>query len=124
MNEFMNFMVENGLYLFGLALCCVVIALHIAQFFEKPSKEQLACLKNWLIGAVIEAEEAFGSDTGVIKLRYVYDKFIERFPWLIKLISFEQFSDYVDEALVEMEQLLVDNKTIRNRVKFGNSKSK
>lgn len=118
MNEFMNFMVENGLVLFGFVLCCIVLILHIMTFFEKPSEEQLACLKNWLLGAVIEAEKEFGSDTGALKLRSVYDKFVARFPWLAKLITFEQFSDYVDEALVEMEELLLENKAIFNLVKF------
>lgn len=118
MNEFMEFMIDNGLYLFGLVLCFIVLVLHIAQFFEKPSDEQLTCLKNWLLGAVIEAEKEFGSNTGAIKLRSVYDKFVQRFPWLAKLISFKQFSDYVDEALEEMEQLLSENKTIFQMVKF------
>lgn len=118
MNEFMNFMVENGLMLFGFVLVFIVLLLQIATFFQKPSEEQLACLKNWLLGAVVEAEKEFGSDTGELKLRSVYDKFVVRFPWLAKLITFEQFSGYVDDALVEMEELLQSNKTIFQLVKF------
>lgn len=118
MNEFMEFVIENGLYLFGLALCSVILVLHIAQFFERPSEEQLTCLKKWLLGAVIEAEKEFGSKTGAVKLRSVYDKFVQRFPWLAKLIAFGQFSDYVDGALAEMEELLRNNKTVFQLVKF------
>lgn len=118
MNEFMNFMVENGLMLFVLALCCIALVLHIMMFFQKPTEEQLTCLKNWLLGAVIEAEKEFGSNTGALKLRSVYDKFVVRLPWLAKLITFEQFSGYVDNALDEMEELLQSNKTIFQLVNF------
>ena len=74
--------------------------------------EQVEQVKGWLLGAVTLAEAEFGSGTGRIKLSVVYDSFVQKFPWIAKLLSFEDFSEYVDEALVEMRKLLSTNKAI------------
>lgn len=63
-------------------------------------------VKEWLLYAVLEAEKFFGSGTGKIKLRYVYDKFVHRYPVLKIFISFERFSSMVDVALKELEELI------------------
>ena len=55
-----------------------------------------------------------GSGTGQLKLRMVYDMFVQRFPWLARLISFEKFAGLVDEALVEMRNMLAKNAAVRN----------
>lgn len=65
--------------------------------------------KKWLLLAVIEAEKEFGAKTGVIKLRSVYEHFIKVFPFLSKFISFETFSEMVDEALIEMKHYIDTN---------------
>ena len=57
-------------------------------------------------------EKEFGSGTGKIKLRYVYDMFIVRFPWMAQVITFETFSGLVDKALEEMRVLLETNKQV------------
>jgi len=61
--------------------------------------------KEWLLFAVIEAEKRLGSDTGALKLRVVYDQFLEKFPVLRMWISFDLFSKMVDEALNKMQTL-------------------
>lgn len=68
--------------------------------------------KKWLLLAVIEAEKEFGSKTGVIKLRTVYERFISTFPLLSKFVTFETFSGMVDEALVEMQHYIDTNMKI------------
>ena len=62
--------------------------------------------------AVITAEQKFGSETGVIKLRFVYDLFVSKFPWIAKILSFDKFSELVDEALDKMRLLLEENPKI------------
>ena len=66
-------------------------------------------IKEWLLYAVIKAEEELGSKTGKIKLRQVYNEFIITFPVISKFIKFEWFSSLVDMALVEMKKLLNTN---------------
>ena len=54
--------------------------------------------------------------TGKLKLRQVYDAFLTKFPWLAPVITFEQFSGLVDDALEEMRKLLEDNKAVQQLV--------
>lgn len=68
--------------------------------------------KNWLVWAVSEAEKVLGSGTGQLKLRYVYDSAIIRFPVLAKLIPFTAFSKMVDTALEIMNDMIASNSAI------------
>ena len=78
-----------------------------------PTEAQLAKVKEWLLWAVTEAEKDLGGGTGKLKLRQVYDLFVTRFPWLAKLVSFELFSDMVDEALEQMREMLDTNEAVK-----------
>lgn len=69
-------------------------------------------IKLWLLQAVIYAEKQLGSGTGKVKLSLVYDMFIERFPVVSKIIPFELFSNFVDDVLVTMRELLKQNTNI------------
>ena len=82
-----------------------------------PSAEQREKVKEWLLLAVTEAEKELGSGTGQLKLRYVYDLFLQRFPAVAKRISFETFSYWVDRALIDMREMLNKNKAIYRMVK-------
>ena len=68
--------------------------------------------KKWLLLACLEAEKEFGSKTGVIKLRYVYDLFLSAFPILSKFMTFDEFSKMVDDALIEMKHLIDTNTAV------------
>lgn len=70
--------------------------------------------KNWLVWAVSEAENMFGSKTGQLKLRYVYELAVQRFPTIAKFIPFEAFSKMVDGALDVMRKMIEDNEDIAN----------
>lgn len=66
-------------------------------------------VKEWLLWAVTEAENYLGSGTGKLKLRYVYDKCVEKFPAVKYLLPFSVFSKWVDEALVLMRDEIEKN---------------
>ena len=68
--------------------------------------------KSWLVWAVSEAEKMLGSGTGQLKLRYVYDSAVIRFPILAKLIPFTMFSKMVDSALDIMRNMIESNEAI------------
>lgn len=72
--------------------------------------------KNWLVWAVSEAENMFGSNTGKLKLRYAYELAIQRFPTIAKFIPFTVFSKMVDGALVIMRKMIDDNSDIANMI--------
>ena len=72
--------------------------------------------KNWLVWAVTEAEKVLGSGTGQLKLRYVYDSAIVRFPIVAKLIPFTLFSKWVDAALDVMKDMIENSTSIAEAI--------
>lgn len=107
-------------YLFIAALAMATLAAAaVARFLAMPSAEQREKVKEWLLWAVTEAEKELGSGTGQLKLRQVYDLFLQRFPAVAKRISFATFSCWVDKALIDMREMLNKNKTIYQMVKAG-----
>ena len=105
----MEWLIENWYVLIAAAAGLAVVAAGVIAFFKLPPALQKKNILNWLLGAVTIAEAKFGSGTGELKLREVYDKFIQRFPLISKLISFETFSSLVDDALGTMRESLQNN---------------
>lgn len=89
-------------------LILVLAIVGLISFIAKDKKNA----QKWLLYAVTEAEKEFGSKTGVLKLRFVYNWFLEAYPLLSKLITFENFSQMVDKALEEMRHLINTNMAI------------
>lgn len=120
MNAVFNFIIEHWAEIICVfAMVCVIIVT-FKDFFSLSKAEQIKQIKGWLLGAVTLAEAEFGSGTGKIKLSVVYDSFIEKFPWIAKVLTFEKFSGYVDEALVEMRKLLSTNEAVAAIVEAKN----
>ncbi len=113
----MKFLVDNWSLLVIIAVIAILGFRYAKKFTELPSEQQLMKVKEWLLWAVIFTEKELGSGTGVAKLRFCYDLFIQRFPSLVSVISFDLFSKYVDEALEQMKHLLETNKDIECYVK-------
>ena len=112
----MNFIINNWSLLIAVVAVIAVSAGFIIKFTNLPTQTQIQKLKEWLLWAVTEAEKQLGGGTGRIKLRYVYDMFVTRFPSLAKIISFDYFSMLVDEALEEFRKLLSTNEKINQYV--------
>lgn len=104
----MEWIVNN----WGLLLILVMVVAGLIYLIRNDKEKA----KKWLLLACLEAEKEFGSKTGAIKLRYVYDMFLARFPVLSKFMSFEQFSNMVDMALEEMKHLINTNMAVFNFV--------
>lgn len=113
----LTWMIDN--WFLVIALICVICAGVgvVWHFYNEPSSVQIQKVKEWLLLAVTQAEKELGGGTGQLKLRYVYDLFLTKFPWLAKIISFTQFSLYVDEALEKMKEMLKSNVAVQNLVK-------
>ena len=83
-----------------LALVVGIITLHFINF------------KQWLVWACAQAESEFGSDTGQLKLKSAYNKAIEKFPFIAKVIPFSLFSKWISEALVKLKEISTNNHKI------------
>lgn len=102
----MDFILNNLQYIFA-GLVLVLLAVGLVWWFVKlPKERKVAQVKHWLLSAVLEAERALGAGTGPQKLKRVYDLFAERFPSISRMVSFDVFSGWVDEALETMKDLL------------------
>ena len=109
MKDFLNFFIENWYFIVTAIVMVVMAGVICWNFFKLPTKEQIAKIKEWLLYAVTEAEKELGGGTGQLKLRQVYDLFVQRFPAVAAVVSFDTFSLWVDEALEQMRELLAKN---------------
>ena len=109
----MNFIIEHWQTIIGIVAIATVSIVGAIKFINGGKDKQISNLKEWLIYATTLAEKELGGGTGRLKLRYVYDMFIVKFPWLAKIISFDKFSDLVDDALEEMNDLLLNNNAVQ-----------
>lgn len=100
------------IYLAALVVVAVVMLIAAVKVFGEQK------VRNWLVWAVSKAEQEFGSGTGQLKLRSVYNQFIARFPKLSTFITFRRFSALVDEALNILSDMLKNGK-IANIIEKG-----
>ena len=87
----------------------IIVAVGIAIYLVLNQKSKIT---EWLKGAVAKAEKLLGSGTGQLKLRQVYDWYIEKFPVLAAVLPFKVFSAWVDVALKSMNEWLDKNNKI------------
>lgn len=107
-------MMNNNILLIIIALLIFCVCIY---FFLNLSKEkQMQIIKEWLLLAVIRAEKELGGGTGQIKLRFVYDLFLDKFKVISYIISFDQFSKLVDESLDIMKTMISNNKNVENYI--------
>lgn len=85
-------------------------------FFKSGKDKQIKIISEWLILAVIKAEKELGSGTGQVKLRYVYDLFLDKFKFMSMFITFVQFSGLVDLALVTMKEMISNNNQVKEYI--------
>lgn len=93
--------------IFATALVCAVY-----YFYHLPTEDKKQALIEWLKWAVLQAEKEYGGKTGQLKLREVWNKALQTFPWLLRYISFEEFSMLVDTALEWLDKQLAGNQAI------------
>lgn len=112
----MEFILNNWFIIVAALAVGACAGIAIFHYFKLPTEEQLDKVREWLLWAVTEAEKELGGGTGQLKLRQVYDMFVARFGWVAKAISFQTFSDLVDDALVEMRDMLEKNEAVQAHV--------
>lgn len=94
-----------------LALTAILIAA-VVDFVRHPRADQMAKAQEWMLWAVARAEQYLGSGTGEKKLAMVYSWFEVRFPLLAAVVTFEDFEKMVDDALDQLEKMLMDEAII------------
>ena len=110
--DIIELIIKNMGLIIGTIILIALVGLTIKEFIELGKEKQLEKVREWLLYACIMAEKKLGGGTGQVKLRYVYDLFVEKFSFLKLLVTFEQFSGMVDEALVKMREMLEKNPNV------------
>lgn len=112
----MIWLINNIDTIIGILALIIAGALGIYKFIKLGKEQQIRKIKQWLLFAVVESEKALGGGTGQVKLRYCYDMFVDKFKFMTLLISFEEFSSMVDEALETMRNMLSSNEKVKDYV--------
>lgn len=121
----MNWLIENWMVVFGLAVAAILAAIVAYRFFGMPTDKQVKKIKEWLVWACIEAEKKLQSDTGQLKLRDVYNLFctVPAFTWVAKIVSFDLFSDWVSDSLITVKNMIVNNDALAKYVYGDNAEN-
>ena len=96
----MDWLINNWYLIVAAGAVIGAAVFAVRKFLGLPTEQQIRNFQEWLKWAVAEAEKQLGSGTGQLKLRLVYDMAVEKFPWITKLVTFEEFAMWVDEALI------------------------
>ena len=109
----MNFIKATFEFVQTYGMEIIILLLFIFGIYFKVKNFISENLVEWLVDKVGDAESFFGSNTGQLKLRSVYNTFVASRPILAFFISFEQFEKYVDKALEKFEEMLSKNEDIK-----------
>jgi hypothetical protein len=104
------------LSILGIIILAGFIGLCLYSFLKAGKARQIEIILEWLLLAVIRAEKELGACTGQVKLRFVYDLFIDKFKVVSFFITFSQFSLLVDQALETMRTMISSNKQVEEYV--------
>lgn len=100
-------------YLIVAAIAIIaLVSIKVYVFLKTPGKEQLNKIQEWLVWAVAQAEKELGSGTGQMKIKYVYDLFITKFPAVAIFVPYDTFSNMVEKALDEFKEMIASNQRI------------
>lgn len=110
--------IQNLLFMVEIAMLLVFIVVKaVSSFINMSRSKKVDSVKEWLKYAVTQAEIKFGSGTGQLKLRSVYNLALGKFPWLGAFVSFDTFSLWVDEALDWLNKEIDENESISKMFK-------
>jgi hypothetical protein len=106
-------MTNNVIFVLIIAILIIVF---LIWFLKLGKEQQIKIISEWLILAVIKAEKELGGGTGQVKLRYVYDLFIDKFKFVSMFITFQHFSLLVDGALIVMKEMVSNNNQVKEYI--------
>lgn len=112
----MTLLMEYWWLAIAILAILIIAFMFLITYINLPNSKKATKVKEWLLFAVVQAEKELGSGTGQLKLRYVYNLALSKFPIFIKLIPFELFSSFVDGALQQLENLIEDSEGVKKYI--------
>ena len=102
------------------SILVALLVIAFVKFITLPNSEQTKKIKKCILAWVVAAEKELGAKTGRVKLSVVYGYFVTAFPFIKNFISFDRFSEWVDEALDEMRKMLESNQNLQQVIENSN----
>ena len=112
----MKWIIDNWSLIVVIICAAAIFIVYCNKFAKLPTQEQQKKVKALLLAIVVEAEKQFGSKTGKVKLSWAYSKFLETMPGMASVVTFEMFSQWVDEVLYEMRNMLSANTSLQDYI--------
>ena len=109
----MTLLMEYWWLAIAILAILIIAFIFLITYINLPNSKKATRVKEWLLFAVVQAEKELGSGTGQLKLRYVYNLALSKFPVFIKLIPFELFSSFVDGALQQLGNLIENSEGVK-----------
>ena len=109
----MTLLMEYWWLAIAILAILTIAFMFLITYINLPNSKKATKVKEWLLFAVVQAEKELGSGTGQLKLRYVYNLALSKFPVFIKLIPFELFSSFVDGALQQLGNLIENSEGVK-----------
>jgi LPS O-antigen subunit length determinant protein (WzzB/FepE family) len=112
----MNFIINYWPMLIVAIAIIAMAVVTVIDFINKSPKERIETIKQWAVYACAMAEAHLGSGTGQMKMRETYDMFLQRFPSLATVITYEKYKEIAEKALLEFKQMLSTNPSIQEMI--------
>lgn len=109
----MEWITQNWFNVVGILIIAIAAVIVGKKFMDKDKAQKIEAIKEWLKYGVTVTERALGSSTGKLKLQMLFSIATQQFPFLTKLLTFEEFSKMVDDALVWMREQIETNPNIK-----------
>lgn len=104
MTRIINCLGDNWYFIVLVIAIIISFITCVIAFFKSSANSKKEKIMAWLIFACEKAENELSSGSGKEKLNMVYNMFIEKFPFISKLVSFEKFSNWVDIILEKIKK--------------------
>ena len=109
----MEYITQNWFNIVGILIIVIGAAIAVKKYLDKDKAQKIEAIKEWLKYAVTVTEKALGAKTGELKLMMAWSMATAQFSFITKVMTFEEFSEHVKEALKWMEKKLADNPNIK-----------
>lgn len=111
----MEFLVDYGMTIvIGLIILAYGVYM-VIQAVKMSPEQRLQELYSFIRKLVEQADIYMEGQEGQDKLRIVYGHFAKQYPGLSKVISFQQFADFVEKVLadIKLEERIKEQKEIK-----------
>nr|DAU76885.1 MAG TPA: holin [Caudoviricetes sp.] len=108
--DVLKWIIENWQVIVAAAAACILAYSQIKKFMklsdEQKKEKALELIRGAALSLMANAEAIFKGETGEIKKSECYHQICAEFPWIAELVSFEQFSQIIDDTMDKFNEYM------------------